>query len=402
MRLRVPRRASRPERYAELAARAAADVARDTGEVVPDVRRHRHRAVRPRPVRLGHPARAAVPRAASGRRAASRRTSSSRSTTSYGLLHAGAGGGAALASRSRPREPGIRPARPRARRHRRARTRSASRPATCWPSTTPGCSPRCPTFRPCSSGSSCSPGACRRSMVGYDTLPMSEPANYRFKPGSAAWVSEYFRHLATADAVVCISDYARDSILGRLRRDPALPITVAHPGGDHLAVRAPEPPDRARLRPAGHPGGAQAPGRDPAGRSSDAVVVRGASRPTCCSSAGASASDEGINSAVRAAGREGRPRAVGRGGLGRRGPRPRPRLERVPVDRHRGLRHPRARGDPARHARAVRRRSSRRATSWSAAALGACRPWGTKRLVGAFRAYADPAALAAPARRARP
>jgi hypothetical protein len=25
-----------------------------------------------------------------------------------------------------------------------------------------------------------------RSMVGYDTLPMSEPANYRFKPGMAA------------------------------------------------------------------------------------------------------------------------------------------------------------------------------------------------------------------------
>jgi len=82
------------------------------------------------------------------------------------------------------------------------------------------------------------------SMIGYDTLPMSEPANYRFKPGTAAWVSEYFRHLASADSVVCISEYARDSILTRLRRDPALPISVAHPGGDHLAVREPLPPAR--------------------------------------------------------------------------------------------------------------------------------------------------------------
>ena len=78
----------------------------------------------------------------------------------------------------------------------------------------------------------------RTVMIGYDTLPMTEPANYRFKPGNAAWVSEYFRMLALADEVVCISDYARDSILDRLRRDRALPICVAHPGGDHLSVRA--------------------------------------------------------------------------------------------------------------------------------------------------------------------
>ena len=82
------------------------------------------------------------------------------------------------------------------------------------------------------------------TMIGYDTLPMSEPANYRFTPGSSAWVSEYFRHLATADSVVCISDYARDSILGRLRRDPALAISVAHPGGDHLGARTPLPHER--------------------------------------------------------------------------------------------------------------------------------------------------------------
>jgi len=82
------------------------------------------------------------------------------------------------------------------------------------------------------------------SMIGYDTLPMSEPANYRFKPGASAWVSEYFRLLATTDSVACISAYARDSILGRLRRDPALPISVAHPGGDHLPVRGHQEPER--------------------------------------------------------------------------------------------------------------------------------------------------------------
>jgi glycosyltransferase involved in cell wall biosynthesis len=49
-------------------------------------------------------------------------------------------------------------------------------------------------------------------------------------------VSRYFRLLATTDSVVCISDFARDSILGRLRRNPALPISVAYPGGDHIAI----------------------------------------------------------------------------------------------------------------------------------------------------------------------
>jgi len=88
------------------------------------------------------------------------------------------------------------------------------------------------------------------SMIGYDTLPMSEPANYRFRPGTAAWVSRYFRLLATTDSVVCISDYARDSILRRLRRNPALPISVAHPGGDHIDITpsaAPEAPSRPRF-----------------------------------------------------------------------------------------------------------------------------------------------------------
>ena len=73
-------------------------------------------------------------------------------------------------------------------------------------------------------------------MIGYDTLPMTQPANYRFLPGTSAWVSEYFRFLARADSVVCISAFARDSILRDLRRDPSLPISVAHPGGDHGGV----------------------------------------------------------------------------------------------------------------------------------------------------------------------
>lgn len=80
-------------------------------------------------------------------------------------------------------------------------------------------------------------------MIGYDTLPMSEPANYRFRPGVAPWASEYFRLLATSRSVVCISGEARDSILRVLRREPHLPISVAHPGGDHVPVRTPEPPD---------------------------------------------------------------------------------------------------------------------------------------------------------------
>ncbi len=85
------------------------------------------------------------------------------------------------------------------------------------------------------------------AMIGYDALPMSEPANYRFKPGASAAVSEYFRLLATTDAVVCISDYARDQILARLRRDPAAAITVAHPGGDHLPTRIGAPPEVPRF-----------------------------------------------------------------------------------------------------------------------------------------------------------
>jgi len=76
------------------------------------------------------------------------------------------------------------------------------------------------------------------SMIGYDVLPMSDPANYRFRPGGAGQVSDYFRLLVDADSLTCISREARDEILGRLRRDRIKPIGVAHPGGDHLPARA--------------------------------------------------------------------------------------------------------------------------------------------------------------------
>ena len=71
-------------------------------------------------------------------------------------------------------------------------------------------------------------------MIGFDILPMSEPWNYRFRPGSSASVSEYFRLLATCDSVVCISDFTRDELLHRLRRDSKRAVCVAHPGGDHI------------------------------------------------------------------------------------------------------------------------------------------------------------------------
>lgn len=74
------------------------------------------------------------------------------------------------------------------------------------------------------------PGA----MIGYDIMPMSEPANYRLIPGTDGYASEYFRLLATAGSVVCISEHSRREIIDRLRRDPNLPISVAHPGGDHV------------------------------------------------------------------------------------------------------------------------------------------------------------------------
>ena len=77
------------------------------------------------------------------------------------------------------------------------------------------------------------------AMIGYDALPMTEPANYRFPPGVAANASEYFRLLASTNALVCISEYSRQTIVERLRRSAGLLTTVAHPGADHVAMEAP-------------------------------------------------------------------------------------------------------------------------------------------------------------------
>ena len=75
-------------------------------------------------------------------------------------------------------------------------------------------------------------------MIGYDALPMTDPGNYRFKPGQAWTVSRYFRALVRAYAVVCISTQSKIEILSRLRRDAQKVTTVAHPGGDHVPVHS--------------------------------------------------------------------------------------------------------------------------------------------------------------------
>lgn len=77
------------------------------------------------------------------------------------------------------------------------------------------------------------------AMIGYDALPMTQPANYRFPPGVAANASEYFRLLASTNALVCISEYSRQTIVERLRRSADLLTTVAHPGADHVAIESP-------------------------------------------------------------------------------------------------------------------------------------------------------------------
>jgi len=71
-------------------------------------------------------------------------------------------------------------------------------------------------------------------MIGFDTLPMTQAENYRIPPRAAADASRYFRVLARAGGILCISDFARTSIIERLRRNPELPIAVVHPGGDHI------------------------------------------------------------------------------------------------------------------------------------------------------------------------
>ena len=79
------------------------------------------------------------------------------------------------------------------------------------------------------------------AMIGYDVLPMTHPGNYMFTPGTLANVSEFFRLVASTDTLICISDYAKDSIMDTLRRDPNKGTTVAHPGGDHIPIHTKEP-----------------------------------------------------------------------------------------------------------------------------------------------------------------
>ena len=74
-------------------------------------------------------------------------------------------------------------------------------------------------------------------MIGYDALPMTEPINYRFKPGKSETVSEYFRLLTQTDVLVCISEHSRRTIIERLRRERTFSTTVADPGGDHIPIR---------------------------------------------------------------------------------------------------------------------------------------------------------------------
>lgn len=74
----------------------------------------------------------------------------------------------------------------------------------------------------------------KTAMIGFDALPMSDPYNYKFTPGTLATVSEYFRLIATTDILMCISDFTKNQAFELLRRDPALTTTVVHPGGDHV------------------------------------------------------------------------------------------------------------------------------------------------------------------------
>jgi len=79
------------------------------------------------------------------------------------------------------------------------------------------------------------------AMIGYDVLPMTHPGNYMFTPGTLANVSEFFRLVASTDTLICISDYAKDSLMETLRRDPDKRTTVAHPGGDHIPIHMKKP-----------------------------------------------------------------------------------------------------------------------------------------------------------------
>jgi glycosyltransferase involved in cell wall biosynthesis len=76
----------------------------------------------------------------------------------------------------------------------------------------------------------------KTAMIGFDVLPMSDPYNYMFTPGTLATVSEYFRLIATTDILLCISDFTKDQAEKFLRRSKNLTTTVIHPGGDHVPI----------------------------------------------------------------------------------------------------------------------------------------------------------------------
>lgn len=139
-------------------------------------------------------------------------------------------------------------------------------------------------------------------MIGFDALPMTEPRNYRFPPAMAPYVSDYFRQLASADRVVCISEHAREEMWSALRRPMNLMTEVAHPGGDHIAVLAtsPEPPaDSGSVTTFIRLGTLEA--RKMPVEILNAFLDANLNNAELVFIGGASSSDESINSAVRAA-----------------------------------------------------------------------------------------------------
>ena len=77
------------------------------------------------------------------------------------------------------------------------------------------------------------------AMIGHDALPMSDPYNYKFTPGTLATVSEYFRLIGTTNILLCNSEFTKEQTLNYLRRDKDLITLVIHPGGDHIPAQLP-------------------------------------------------------------------------------------------------------------------------------------------------------------------
>ena len=85
------------------------------------------------------------------------------------------------------------------------------------------------------------------AMIGFDALPMSDPYNYKFTPGTLGTVSEYFRLIATTDILLCISEFTKGQALNFLRRDKDLTTAVIHPGGDHIPATTSTPNSSEKL-----------------------------------------------------------------------------------------------------------------------------------------------------------